>query len=81
MSPTQRGVDKSVIPDWLSFRCGENGADDPSSGAACGSLLGVGQITHGDVVTGVAEAGGAAVGNCGSNPCAAAVALLCWRAS
>lgn len=49
----QRAIDKSAIPDWLSFRCGENGADDWSSGAACGNLLKIGQITHRDVATGV----------------------------
>lgn len=54
----QRAIDKSAIPDWLSFRCGEDGADDRSSGAACGNLVKISQITHRDVATCVGRSRG-----------------------
>lgn len=55
----QRAIDKSVIPDWLSFRCGEDGADDDwSCGAACGNLLRIARSRTGMSQREFAEAAG-----------------------
>ncbi|MGB9305004.1 MAG: helix-turn-helix transcriptional regulator [Mycobacterium sp.] len=55
----QRAIDESVIPDWLSFRCGEDGADDDwSCGAACGNLLRIARSRIGMSQRELAEAAG-----------------------
>jgi transcriptional regulator with XRE-family HTH domain len=57
----QRAIDESVIPDWLSFRCGEDGAnDDWSCGAACGNLLRIARARTGMSQRELAEAAGVA---------------------
>lgn len=80
----RRAINKSVIPAWLSFQCGEDGADDDwSCGAACGNLLRIARSRTGMSQPELAEAaachGRRLHGSNpvrGSRPC-----FRCWRAS